>query len=327
VPNFQPDCVWESEPRRLANHRLYPPLAALRAFEAVGRLGGIRRAAKELAIDHAVVSRHIRSLESWVGAPLLMREGMTNTLTAQGELYHHQIAAALAAIAAATSQLVEETEHQSLSLWCIPGFAFLWLSDRLGDFMKRHPAISVDFRPSDHGPDFRAREVDCDLRYLRVWEEEALPRIVHRQEVARPPVFPVCSPGYRDALGPIASAADLVGAALLHEESDAEWSHWFAAQGVEVGERLPGTRLWHAHLTLNAARQGQGIALANPMLLGSDLVEGRLVPIVPTGGAFAPVRFGGYTLIAREDRWNAPAVVAFRRWLAKATSEAVGGIG
>lgn len=48
-----------------------PPFAALRAFEMVGRVGGIRRAASLLAIDHTVVSRHVRALEEWVGVPLV----------------------------------------------------------------------------------------------------------------------------------------------------------------------------------------------------------------------------------------------------------------
>lgn len=299
----------------MASNKLFPPLAALRAFEAVGRLGGIRRAAKELAIDHAVVSRHIRSLEAWVGVPLLVRQGTTNQLTEQGDLYHQEIAAALAAIAAATGRLVENKEDLHLSIWCVPGFAFLWLSDRLGDFMRAHPEIDVDFRPSDNSPDFRAREVDCDIRYVHKWEEDAISRVAHSHQFAEPPVFPVCSPDLLDRLSAPADAEAFLRWPLLHEESDAEWSGWLRAQGVEIHERLPGTRLWHAHLTLNAARQGQGVALANPMLLGNDIAQGTLVPVMPAVGGFSPVHFGRYTLLARDDRWNAPAIIAFRRWL------------
>ena len=312
----------------VANNKLYPPLAALRAFEAVGRLGGIRRAAKELSIDHAVVSRHIRSLESWVGVPLLSRCGNSYELTEHGLTYHAEIGAALGAIATATGRMVEVQEDQRLSIWCIPGFAFLWLADRLGDFTHAHPEISVDFRPSDHGPDFRAREVDCDIRYVRHWEESGISRVAHGHEFARPAVFPVCRPELLDSLPPIEDAASLLECPLLHEDSDAEWIGWFAAQQTTVQERLPGPRLWHAHLTLGAARQGRGIALANPMLLGNELADGTLVAVRPRKGAFAEVRFGGYTLFARDDRWNARPVVAFRRWLARAVaaSDAVGEI-
>jgi DNA-binding transcriptional LysR family regulator len=292
----------------------------LRAFEAVGRLGGIRRAAKELEIDHAVVSRHIRSLESWLGLPLLVRNGGSYELTEPGGTYHREIAAALAAIATATGRMVEVQEDQRLSIWCIPGFASLWLSDRLGDFIRAHPQISVDLRPSDHSPDFRAREVDCDIRYLRRWEESGVSRVAHGHEFARPEVFPVCSPELLATLPPINDAASLLACPLLHEDSDAEWTGWFEGQNVKLDGRLPGTRLWHAHLTIGAARQGRGVALANPMLLGTDLADGALVAIRPRLGAFAPVSFGGYTLFARDDRWNARPVLAFRRWLARAVA-------
>jgi DNA-binding transcriptional LysR family regulator len=302
----------------LSDNRLLPPLAALRAFEAVGRLGGIRRAAKELGIDHAVVSRHIRSLETWLGTPLVIRNGSANQLTTEGEAYYEEIYSALTTIATATGKLMRASNEMSLSLWCIPGFAFLWLADRLGDFITSNPEINVDFRPADQSPDFRAKEVHGDIRYLREWELADVSRLAHRFEFARPEVFPVASPACAAQLPPIETAADLLRCPLLHEENDLEWIHWLQAQGVEVEGRIPGSRLWHAHLTLNAARQGYGIALANRMLLGDDLETGRLVPVQLHEGAFKTVSFGAYTFLAREDRWNVPVIVRFRQWLQRA---------
>jgi LysR family glycine cleavage system transcriptional activator len=304
----------------LTDQKLLPPLAALRAFEAVGRLGGIRRAAKELMIDHAVVSRHIRSLEGWVGVQLVVRHGTGYTLTEPGEIYHQQIYAAVTAIANATGALMKGGDELKLRIQCIPGFASLWLSDRLGDFMSANKDIDVDFHPSDQSPDFRGKDVDGDIRYLRFWEEAAMPKMVHRFEFARPHVFPVASPDYLASIPAIGHARDFLDLPLLHEDNDLEWRHWLTGQDVEPPERLPGSRLWHAHLTLKAARQGHGIALANPMLLRDDIQEGRLVAVVPEGGEFVPARFGGYTFIAREDRWNAPAIVRFRRWLQSAVA-------
>lgn len=303
----------------MSNAKLYPPLAALRAFDAVARLGGIRKAGKELGTDHAVVSRHIRTLEDWVGAALLVRDGNGYRLTEVGQAYHHQIESALATIAAATGALIQGEERSQLRIWCVPGFAFLWLSDRLGDFVERNPDIDLDFRPSDDLPDFRAKDIDGAIRYVRTWEEAAIPRQVHSLELARPPVFPVAAPALAAALPPLASAADLLRCTLLHEDSDAEWRHWFAEQAVQMPEAVPGTRLWHAHLTLNAARQGQGITLANPLLLRDDLETGRLVRIETQDGPFARVVLGSYRLMAREDRWNAAGLARFRRWLTART--------
>lgn len=296
-------------------HRKHPPLAALRAFEAVGRLQGIRRAAKELDVHHAVVSRHIRSLETWVGAGLVTRTGSGYTLTERGAAYHEQIGSALTIIAAATDGFLQPDRDLTLSIECVPGFASLWLSDHLGDFIGGNADIGVDFRPSDHMPDLRTNMVDTDIRYIREWDDAATFKGVRRFDVIRPAIFPVASPACIERLGPIRSAADLLAAPLLHEDNDTEWRHWLLAHGLEVPERLPGSRLWHAHLTLAAARQGQGVGLANRWLLRDDLEAGRLVAITSEGEPFRTVHLGAYAILAREDRWNAPAVQRFRRWL------------
>ena len=51
-----------------------PPLAAVRAFEAAGRLENFSRAAEELGLTQAAVSYQIRQLEDRVGKPLFVRE-------------------------------------------------------------------------------------------------------------------------------------------------------------------------------------------------------------------------------------------------------------
>jgi DNA-binding transcriptional LysR family regulator len=73
---------------------------------------------------------------------------------------------------------------------------------------------------------------------------------------------------------------------------------------------LRGPRLWHAHLAIEAARLGQGIALANRLLVEEDLTAGRLIEIVPS-----EVRLGGYYLIAPHRHWRDPAIKALRTWL------------
>lgn len=301
----------------MSDCKLYPPLAALRAFEAVGRLGGIRKAARELDIDHTVVSRHLRALESLLSVSLVDRDGGGISLTASGRSFHGEIYQGLRSIANATGKLIEGGEAQQLHIWCIPGFATLWLADHLNGFMAAHPDIVVDFRPADYSPDFRFKEVSGDIRYLRPWEVLKLPSMVRTVEFARPNVFPVASAEFLRQARNIDTAADLLSLPLLHEDNDLEWRNWFTLQGVPDPSSLPGPRLWHAHLTLNAARQGQGVALANSMLLGHNPRDDGLVQVVPRSGSFKPVRFGGYTFIARDDQWNVPAIKRFRSWLQK----------
>ena len=293
-----------------------PPFATLRAFEAVGRLGGIRRAALALNLDHAVVSRHLRALEEWAGVPLINRQREARILTQTGARYHQRITRALEEIAQASAELISIRNDRVLRIWCMPGLALSWLTARLPGFQALVPEVELALRPYDTSPDFTLCEADVDIHYFTGLEplQLAVNSGARRIEIARPDVFPVASPKWVRAARPIGRIEDLLQAPLLHEESDAHWRSWFSACGVGCPDSLPGPRLWQAHLAIEAARHGQGVALANPFLLGDDLSTGRLVPVLDKhlGGR---VQLGAYAFTARADRWQYPAVAELRRWL------------
>ena len=303
-----------------------PPLARLRAFEAVGRLSGIRKAALELRVDHAVVSRHLRSLEEWAGVRLFSRDQGRAVLTDAGLRFYARITAALSEITGATTELLGQNDTHRLSIWCIPGFASEWLAQRLGAFQAEHPGLDLELHPTDKSPDFTRYEADVDIRYIGGSTPISAVNVtggVRRFEIARPPVMAVVSPSCAAVLSSVRAPADLLHAPLLHEESPDQWRSWFTAHGIEIAAPLPGPRLWHAHLTIEAARRGQGVALANPFLLGDDLAAGRLVPLFKDADGGRTVELGAYAFAARADRWQSSAVASFRRWL-KATTATAG---
>ncbi len=295
----------------LSNRRSLPPLPVLRAFEAVGRLGGMRRAAQALGVDHAVVSRHVRTLESWTGVRLIYRTHAGGRLTAEGAGYHARIAGALAEIASATADLTRAGARTRLNIWCIPGFASQWLLSRLGEYRSGHTEYDVEIHPTDVGPDFSRHEADADLRFTPLAAGGKVPSGVMAVEIARPLVFPVASPALLRRLASITATTDLLSAPLLHEDSQDEWRAWLTANHVEPERALPGPRLWHAHLTLAAAARGEGIALANAFLVSEEVSNGRLVRL----DIGQPVVLGAYALFCRKDRSEGAAMVKFRRWL------------
>jgi len=298
-----------------------PPFAALRAFEAVGRLCGIRRAAQMLRIDHAVISRHLRALEDWCGVRLFDRARGSTELTPEGRRYHARVTAALAEIGDAGKELLSQSTDRSLRIWCIPGFASAWLSSRLQLFQAANPEIELELRPTDISPNFTRYEADIDIRYVTGGEAISSATVcdgLRRFEIARPPVIAVASPECFATLSWLKQPQDLLRAPLLHEENHRQWQEWLSAHAVVVPQQLQGPRLWHAHLTVEAARRGQGIALANPFLLGDDLEAGRLVGVF--GGWSKAVALGSYVFAARADRWQSSTTVRFRHWLKRTTA-------
>jgi LysR family glycine cleavage system transcriptional activator len=302
------------------NPKCLPPFATMRAFEAVGRLSGVRRAAQALNLDHAVVSRHLRTLEEWAGVRLVNRIDGKTVLSPIGARYHARISAALAELCDASNELLLCNENSKLRICCVPGFASEWLISRLRAFQAANPGITLELHPTDQSPDFTRYEADVDIRYVPGNEiVSRTPMIgVRTFEISRPPVYAVASPECAANLPPIQTPADLLTAPLLHEENESQWRAWFTEHGVSTTDiALSGPRLWHAHLTLEAARRGQGVALANPFLLGDDLTSGRLVRL--PARCERDVMLGAYVFCTRADRWQAPAIVRFRHWLKNGT--------
>jgi LysR family glycine cleavage system transcriptional activator len=107
APASTPDTPALSGDAQLLSRRALPPFETLRAFDAIARLGGVRKAAQYLCRDHAVVSRHLRAIEDWTGTKLIQRTPAGSVLTEDGLRYHRDIASALDLIARATVDLIK----------------------------------------------------------------------------------------------------------------------------------------------------------------------------------------------------------------------------
>ncbi|MFT8589138.1 LysR substrate-binding domain-containing protein [Acetobacter orientalis] len=293
-----------------------PPLAALNAFAAFARTGGIRRAAAELRMDHAAVSRHLRELEHRLGTTL--RDRTTGNLTLAGHTYYSQIAPLLEGLARATADIKQQAPH--LTVTCAHGFAYHWLLPRLAAFRRAHPDIDLLLRPVDANTGFHGTGIEtdshADIFYDRDSTAPTTQRDIRSVAIARPAVFPVISPAGLAALGGQPHTwADLLNAPLLLEEDDSEWRLWFDAHHVPFTHVPSAGRLWQAHITLAAARAGEGIALANVFLLGDALQTGQLVRLHPKNAEADETPLGSYVLRASERAWDKKALSVFRAWL------------
>lgn len=288
-----------------------PHLGMSKAFEAVGRLGSMRRAAEELNLSHTVVSRHVRNLEGWLGTRLVVAGPRGIRLTPEGQRYCLAIGRALDLIADATSELRPVVSHSMLRLWCAPGLAARWLAPRLAQLQQEIPGIDLVMRATETMPDFHHHEADVAIHY---GEEPG--GDMRWTLLARPRMLPVASPAWTATHPAIRSLDDLARQPLIHEESHDQWRHWFVAAGHAGAVNLNGPRLGSASLAIDAAVMGQGIALATELFAADDLKAGRLVEILRTD-----LSFDGYYMVAPRERWNSPVVSRFRAWILGAVAE------
>lgn len=266
-----------------------------------------------LHVSHSVVSRHVRNLQDQLGVTLVSAEGRGLRLTAQGRRYHQQIASAFEAIASATSNLRGEADR-NLSVWCAPGIANRRLLSALPLFAAPGARATLNLQPTLLRPNLLAGEADAEIIYAETAPDReglAIEQLVH------PRTFPVASPALL-AGRTLNRPRDLLKLPLLHEESATQWRSWFARSGVDAQGQLSGPRLWHAHLTLDAARLGQGVALANEVLAAEDLREGRLIEPVASN-----VKLGAYYLAVRSDCIEEPRIKELRAWLRAVLRELV----
>jgi DNA-binding transcriptional LysR family regulator len=289
-----------------------PSLIALRAFEAVGRTGSVRAAGDELAVSHTVVSRHMQNLQRSLGVALVRAEGRGIALTSAGQLFHAQVTQAFDIIARAVT-MIRPAARPTLNIWCIPGIANRRLLSRLPELTGPPRNWDINLQPTLSHPDLLRGEADAEIVYASAIDTKGP---LMAEALVRPRVFPVASPGYLARYPAITNLSELAKASLIHEESTEQWERWFALAGHAEPGPLRGQRLWHAHLAIEAARYGQGVALANEVLVGDDLRSGALVEVIPSA-----IYLESYQLVALRERWDDPAIVALRMWLKKVLAE------
>ena len=282
-----------------------PPLGMVRAFEAVARMGSMRKAGQDIGLSHTVVSRHIKNLEAWLGAKLVLAGPRGISLTRDGQQFKSAVSQAFGLISGAADNLRATARKGTLRIWCMPGLATRWLTPRLSKIESLLPQVEIVLRASDKTPNLEQSEADVMIGFgdLTDLPPDAVP-------IAHPRMFPVASPDWIAGNPGVRSPADLSRVPLIHEEDRQQWLDWFKAIGHDPGHPLAGPRLWNANLGLDAALAGQGVALATPLNAGSDIAAGRLVELFATD-----VRLGGYYLQALPDRWREPNLSAFRTWI------------
>lgn len=142
-----------------------PPMQALRAFDAVARLGTVNAAAEELHLTHGAISHQIHALEDFIGTSLIDRKGRRQTLTELGRIYAYQVRQTLDALAEVTADLRTKNPSGVLRVSVLPSFAQGWLVPRLTDWLKRYPDIRLHIDGTMSFSDFAAGDCDCAIRF------------------------------------------------------------------------------------------------------------------------------------------------------------------
>ncbi|MCE8006096.1 LysR family transcriptional regulator [Aestuariivita sp.] len=252
--------------------RTLPPLDYLLFFEAVARSESFTRAATELNVSQAAVSKRVKVLESWLGMTLVQRHGRTITLTRDGKALASDTGEALDYLTSCVQRLHRLGDRGRLSLAANVAVSQYWLTPRINEYLLSRDAAPVTLTASDKDADLFALEVDAVIYYgaeippgwegTRIFEEIWLP--VAAPELARP-------------------GLDLTRSTLLDfEKRTPKWVNWGSfAELSGLGDLTQAARvdLGSYGSTLDTAIRGKGIALGCPDVLEIEIGSGRLVAL------------------------------------------------
>lgn len=297
-------------------------LHAMKYFDAAARHRSFTRAAEELHVTQGAVSQQIKGLEEQLGLRLFSRLPRGLALTQEGERLYRVVHKALRELEAELHALRPGVARRTLVLRSSPSFSMMWLMPRLNQFSRQYPEVEIRLRGELFGMSsarMHAESVDALVLYGER-PERGTPLVT---DLLSEFLLPVINPDYAARHPPLTQAADFAEHTLLHDDAPwegapafAEWEEWLGAVArhrgaVPAGVGRRGHQYNLAHLTINAAQLGQGVAMARSSLVCEELARGQLLPALPFR-SLSPAR---YWLVLNPDTVNQTAMQVFRDWI------------
>lgn len=295
-------------------------LNALKTFEVVARHKSVRKAAQELNVTPAAVSHQIKKIEEYFGVALFNRADGNFELTPVALAALPKLTEGFENLSFAVQQLKAVKGRRSLRVLAAPSFAAKWLAPRINRFLETQSGIDIEIAdsedliadnvlPASISAALRQKEVDIAIPFGRGRFPGC--RATKLMSVT---AVPLCSPRLMEGEEALSEPGDLRQRTLLHDDTkyaeNPTWTDWFAAAGLQGVHDTRGIHFGHAMQALEAAIEGQGVALSLKPLAASDIAAGRLV--IPFDIEL-PLKLSYYVV----EGHSAPDkhVAAFRDWV------------
>jgi DNA-binding transcriptional LysR family regulator len=289
--------------------KLIPSPRALLIFEAAARAGTCSAAAREFNLTQPSVSRNIADLERHLGVMLFNRSPSGLDLTPQGQVLFRALTEGFQKVEVAIRELMAaQTRKQVVELSLSTAFVTHWLIPRLGDFHRAFPEVDLRFQLISGTLRGAAGNVDLAMR-MKVAEHDAE---YHCWPFAPELVIPVCSPAYAAGRGTLEAPSQGSGHLMLHlTDPQLDWDLFWGSVARRCNPPATWLEFTDYAVVLQAAMNGEGIALGWITVVARALGEGRLV-----AASDRRVRTGReFHLLAPRTKPVREVVVAIRDWM------------
>ena len=276
----------------------------LLAFSKTVAAKSLSRAAAELGVPRATISRRLARLEERLGARLLRRTTRSLVLTDAGEALYRHALIVLDAVshAEASVRRTDDAIRGDLRV-SVPPMMSPTFSTMVCDFVKKYPEVRVHVHTATRHVDLRRDGFDVAIRASLELE----PGLVARM-LARTVSIAVASSAYLAANGTPRTRKDLRHHRCLmgFARGELPQTHWPFAGGGKL--HVDGMFFTNdIQLLLDAALGDLGIALLPRMIVDPYLESGELVHVLP-GALEADTRIA---VVYPEREFVPPQVRAF----------------
>ncbi|EME8858621.1 MULTISPECIES: LysR family transcriptional regulator [Enterobacter] len=252
----------------------------MRTFVRIVETGSLSAAARQLSTTQATVSRRLQSLETLLGARLLLRTTHATRLTDDGERCYQHARRVIDSWLALEDEVgqAEDEPVGVLRVRAPHAFGQEQLLKPLTEFLQRYPQLSVEWMLNDKSVDFLSDNIDCAIRV----GAEVDPATVSVQ-LAEVPRSIVASPALLARFLKVSKPEDLqalpwIAISTFYQRHVELFDGAAQPTRIAITPRLSTDSLYVAR---NTALTGLGVALVSSWTVKEDIQEGRLIPLLP----------------------------------------------
>ncbi len=249
------------------------PMKAIQYFCVAARTLSFKDAAEQLAVTPGAVSQQIKLLENWLGVQLFERETRAIRLTSLGNSYFKRIEPRMQEVIGVTHSMRQMSRSRAVQLAVPPAFEVLCLVPKLPEILQRFPNIDLRTKASPMPTALREDGTEMAIRYMTV-PDPKLTCYKLTDLIMTPMVSPDLLVNH-----PEATAGDYSKLTLIHDILHPDWHLFYDRMGIDA-EQIKTFHCDQSLVSLTLAEQGMGVALADDLLAGHALKNGRLVPLI-----------------------------------------------
>lgn len=286
-----------------------PPLASLRAFEAVARFGSVKLASESLNLTPSAISHQIRTLEAHFGVQLVQRSGRGIALTESGAIYATAVLNAFSELFRAGDLLDDRKRGRIVRVSVTPTFAMLAALPHLEQFRVDNPGLDLRLEANNSPVDFERDNVNAAVQ---LGEPPFNGLAFHRLFKSR--VAPCAEQKLLERFEPIRRSHDLAKMPLIKFNTAPDsWQRWFSEMEPELASREPDLISDSLLTGIQMARSGMGVILA-PFPLASPMVTSGALSVVKLWGSLQ-IGLRDFYFTYRKVDASSEKIKAVHKWL------------